>query len=116
MHREPIDLRSTHATMKPHDIKTRAERAVAASRTGSDDNLGRGMELALTIGLFLVLGLLLDHWLGTSPVFTIVLLLLAAIGSFTRMRYTYEASMQRHEAERRERMRAARPSAIDEVA
>ena len=70
------------------------------SARGSDDSLGRGMDVALTVLVFLGLGWLLDRWLGLFPLFTISLVLLSAIGSFLRMKYVYEASMQRLEAER----------------
>jgi len=67
----------------------------------SDSNLARGMDLALTIGAFAVLGILLDRWLGTTPVCTIVGILIASIGQFVRMKYAYDATMERLEAERR---------------
>lgn len=66
-----------------------------------DDTLGRGMDLALVSIVFLGLGYLLDRWLGTQPLFMIVLFLLAVIGQFISMRYRYEARMQQLEAERR---------------
>ena len=65
----------------------------------SDDSLGRGMDLALTLLVFLGLGALIDRWLGIFPVFTIMLTLFAAIGSFVRMKIVYDATMERHEAE-----------------
>lgn len=75
-------------------------------RVDNDDNLGRGMDAALTLLVFLGLGFLLDRWLGTSPVFTITLVLFAAVGVFIRMRYVYEARMRVFEAERADAMRA----------
>lgn len=68
--------------------------------TGNDDTLGRGMDVVLTMVVFLGLGWLLDRWLGLFPVLTISLVLFAAIGSFVRMKYVYDAAMERHEAER----------------
>ncbi len=65
-----------------------------------DSALGRGMDVAIMTLLFLGVGYLLDRWLGTKPVFMIVLVLLALIGEFVRMRYVYEAQMQALEAER----------------
>ncbi len=59
------------------------------------------MDLALTLGAFLVLGWLLDRWVGTTPLFTISLTVLAAAGQFIRMKYVYDAEMERLEAERR---------------
>lgn len=94
--------------MKPLLVKIRSRRAPDAPRPTADDNLGRGMEMALTILLFLGMGWALDEWLGLFPLFTIALVLLASVGMFVRLRYTYEATMQQHEAERLAR-RATRP-------
>ncbi len=74
----------------------------------SDDSLGRGMDLALTLLVFLGLGALIDRWLGLFPLFTIVLVLFAAIGSFVRMKFVYDATMERHEAERSARVPTSR--------
>lgn len=78
----------------------RANRDPKSLSDGSSDSLGRGMDLALTLGLFLGLGWLIDRWLGTAPVFTIALMLIAAVGQFVRMKYVYDAEMERLEAER----------------
>lgn len=72
-----------------------------------DDTLGRGMDMALTIAVFIVVGALLDRWLGTFPVATIACILLASVGSFLRMKYVYDEMMDRHEAERSGRLRLA---------
>jgi len=56
--------------------------------------------MALTMLVFLGLGALIDSWLGIFPVFTIVLVLFAAIGTFVRMKFVYDATMERHEAVR----------------
>ena len=78
----------------------RPGRAPENAPQGNDDTLGRGMDLALTVLVFLVLGWLIDQWLGLFPLFTISLVLFSAIGSFIRMKYVYDATMERHEAER----------------
>ena len=78
----------------------RPGRAPQNAPQGNDDTLGRGMDVALTVLVFLVLGWLLDAWLGLFPLFTISLVLFSAIGSFIRMKYVYDATMERHEAER----------------
>ncbi|MEY2975667.1 MAG: hypothetical protein RIR49_2087 [Actinomycetota bacterium] len=78
-----------------------------ARATGSDDNLGRGMESAVMIGVFLGLGYLLDSWLGTRPLFMIGLVLFGAVGVFVRMKYSYDAAMAAHEEERRSSSRGA---------
>ena len=96
--------------MKPLLFKIRSARAPDAAPASSDDTLGRGMDIALTLLLFLGLGWLLDRWLGVMPLFTIVLVVLAAVGSFIRLKYTYEASMQRLEADRRAGHTTANPA------
>ncbi|MEY2958588.1 MAG: hypothetical protein RLZZ01_1156 [Actinomycetota bacterium] len=61
------------------------------------------MDIALTLLAFLGLGWWIDAWLGTFPLVTVILVVFAAVGTFVRLRYTYEATMQRLEAERAER-------------
>lgn len=101
--------------MKPLLFKIHSRRAPSDEPITADDNLGRGMDLALTIAAFLILGLLLDAWLGTSPLFTVALLVLAAVGSFVRMKYAYDAVMEQHEAQRLARRAAApRPTPSSE--
>ena len=56
--------------------------ARASRASGSDDNLGRGMDTALTVLAFLGIGLLIDIWLGTRPIFTIGLVVFAAVGCY----------------------------------
>jgi hypothetical protein len=69
-------------------------------RSPSDDAIGGGMEIALMVPIFLVLGWLLDRWLGTTPIFMIVMVVLGLIGVFCRLRYSYEAKMREHEEAR----------------
>jgi F0F1-type ATP synthase assembly protein I len=75
----------------------------------SDDAFGRGMEIALTVALFLGLGFALDRWLGTTPLFMIVLTVLALVGFFVSMKYRYDAAMTQLEAERAAKSRTGRP-------
>ena len=88
--------------MKPILSTLRSGRATGGS--GNTDTLGRGMDTALTLLVFLGIGALIDRWLGVFPLFTIVLVVLAAVGTFIRMKFVYDAEMERHEAE----LRAAR--------
>lgn len=81
--------------------RARAGTQPAPPATGGDDSLGRGMDVALTLLVFLVLGWLIDSWLGIFPAFTIGLVVFAAVGTFIRMKYVYDATMERLEAERR---------------
>ena len=77
-------------------------------RIVADDNVGRGMELALLTLLFLGVGYGLDRWLNTKPVFMIALVLLGIVGQILRFRYAYEATMDQLEAERRRLSRSQR--------
>ncbi len=66
-----------------------------------DDTLGRGPDIALTAGFFLLIGLGIDSVTNTRPLFTIVLTVLSLVGSFMRMWYVYDDRMgamqkQRH--------------------
>jgi F0F1-type ATP synthase assembly protein I len=90
----------------------RANRAPKSLSSGSPDTLGRGMDVALTLGVFLVLGWLLDSWFDTAPVFMIALTVIAAVGQFIRMKYVYDAEMERLEAERLAG-RAAKRAGVD---
>lgn len=87
--------------MKPLLLKIRSGSAPVDRRAANDDTLGRGMDLALTLLVFLLLGFALDSWLGVFPLFTIVLVVVAAVGAFVRLKYVYDATMERLEAERR---------------
>ena len=69
-------------------------------RNNSDDGIGRGMEFAILVLLFLGIGYLLDRVFGTKPVFMIVLVVVALIGQFASMWYSYDARMKQHEADR----------------
>jgi F0F1-type ATP synthase assembly protein I len=86
--------------MKLLFTNNRHARAQESAASSSDDSLGRGMDVALTVLVFLGFGWLIDRWLGLFPVFTIALVLFASIGSFVRMKYVYDATMERLESER----------------
>lgn len=74
--------------------------STAPGHQGGADSLGRGMDIALTLLVFLVLGWIVDAWLGVFPLFTISLVVFASIGTFIRLKYVYDATMERLEAER----------------
>ena len=78
----------------------RANRAPKSLASGSTDTLGRGMDVALTLAVFLGFGWLIDRWLGTAPLFMIAFTIIAAVGQFIRIKYVYDAAMERLEAER----------------
>ena len=94
------------------------ERSLASTPAGTD-SLGRGMDVALTLLVFLGLGWLVDSWLGIFPVFTIGLVVFAAVGQFIRLKYVYDATMERLEAERlaqRQSRRAPSETRLEDVA
>jgi len=66
----------------------------------SGQTLGRGMDFALVVLVFLGIGYALDRWLDTKPAFMIGLVVFSVIGQFIKMYFEYTAAMQAHEAER----------------
>ena len=64
--------------------------------------------MAFTVGLFFLIGLVLDRWLGTTPLFMITLTVLAVVGFFISLKYRYTEEMERLEAERAERANAGK--------
>ena len=79
-------------------------------RNNSDDNIGRGMEFAAMVLLFFGAGYALDSWLGTKPIFMIVLVILAIVGQFASLYYGYDERMKAHEQRRQEASRMGRPA------
>lgn len=65
---------------------------------GSADALSRAFDAAVMLALFVGVGLLLDRWLGTRPVFVIILTTLAFVGQFARAWYRYDADMRKIES------------------
>ena len=75
---------------------------VARVAPSSQDSLGRGVEIAVSVGVFFVIGLMLDNAFGTKPLLIIVCTMFSMLGSFTRLWYVYVIDMQRQEKKRRE--------------
>ena len=71
-------------------------------RVNTSDGLGRGMEFAILVVMFLGLGYALDTWLGTKPVFMIVFVVLGIVGQFASLWYGYDTRMKELEAQRRD--------------
>lgn len=67
---------------------------------GTDDRLGKSIDVALVTLVFLGAGWALDHWLDTKPIFMIAFVVLALIGEFVRFWYDYDARMKVLEAQR----------------
>jgi F0F1-type ATP synthase assembly protein I len=80
----------------------------------SNDSVGQGVDIALTVALFFGVGFGLDRWLGTTPVFMIVMTLLASVGFFAKFKYDYDARMDEHEAERAARANAGKSPLVDQ--
>lgn len=74
----------------------------------ADSTSTQGMDAALTLLLFFGLGFGIDRWLGTTPLFMVVLSVLAGIGFFVKFKYRYDAEMERLEAQRRAHVDEAR--------
>ena len=74
---------------------------VARTATSSHDSLGRGVEIAVSVGVFFMVGLLLDNAFETRPVFMILCSLFSVLGSFARLWFVYDTDMQTQEVKRR---------------
>lgn len=64
-----------------------------------DDVAARGFELVLTPVVFALLGLLVDDWIGTTPLFTVAFAVLALGGAAYMLWFRYEQQMKAHEAD-----------------
>jgi F0F1-type ATP synthase assembly protein I len=73
---------------------------------GLGDALAQAFDVAATTAIFFFFGWLLDRWLGTKPLFMIMLTLLCLIAKLYLMLTTYNEKMKRLEAERTETVRA----------
>lgn len=62
--------------------------------------IGRGMDFAILVLLFLGIGYGMDRVLGTKPVFMIIWCGLAIVGQFVTLWYQYNGRMTVLEAER----------------
>ena len=67
------------------------------SYQGFGETLARSFEMVGAPLIFGFVGYLLDRWLGTSPLFVIVLSLFAVAGTAARMYFGYEQQMREEE-------------------
>jgi F0F1-type ATP synthase assembly protein I len=67
---------------------------------GFSNALGRAVELVGTVLIFVLIGLWIDSRLGTKPLFTLVLGVLAIIGQGLVAYYRYKAEMATEEEEK----------------
>ncbi len=68
-----------------------------ALNNGFGNALALAVEIVVTPLLFALFGWLIDRWLGTGPLFTLVLGLFAAVGLAVRLYYQYRDDMAREE-------------------
>ena len=76
------------------DLKARQE-----MNQGFGNALALAVEMVMTPMLFALLGWALDRWLGTGPVFLILLALFGAVGMALKTYYAYVEKMRQHEQE-----------------
>ncbi len=81
------------------------------TRVNTEDPLGRGLDAVVVLVLFFGAGFGLDRLFGTTPVFMIAFTLLGGVGLFIKFKYSYDARMEQHEAERRARLGRAQAPA-----
>ncbi len=86
----------------------------AATKVG--DGLSRGFELVATTAIFLGIGWLVDRWLGTQPVFMLLLTVFALVGQGFLLYVRYEQEMRGHDAVRAEQQRQLGAGSDAEVA
>ncbi len=90
-------------TRRPTAIAQRVTTVLGRPNGGNsvDQGLGQGMEMAITVVVFLGIGWLLDLAFDTQPVFMIALVVFSVVGQFVKMWFVYDARMKTLEAERR---------------
>jgi Flp pilus assembly protein TadB len=66
--------------------------------SGLGNALNQAFEYAVISFLFGLAGYGLDKWTGLLPLFTIVFVVVAFVGLFARMWYSYDAAMKAEEA------------------
>ena len=72
---------------------------------GSDDSMTKGIEIAGTVLVLFAIGFFVDRWLGTAPVFMVLLTIIAMIVQFIKMYYVYSSAMRHLEQKRVEESR-----------
>ena len=70
-----------------------------------DKGISQGVELAVGVLVFFLIGLGIDTWLGTVPIFMISLTVFGVVGYFVRMYYSYSSAMMKLEQERLDKSR-----------
>ena len=70
----------------------------AKALEGADDGVTAAFELVLTPALFAFFGWLLDRWLGTTPLFILLLAGIVAAYELWKLWFNYTARMKTLEA------------------
>ena len=81
-------------------LKVLPDQRKIAEHQQSGQTLGRGMDFALVVLVFLGIGYGLDRWLDTRPAFMVGLVIFSVVGQFIKMYFEYTAEMKVHEAQR----------------
>lgn len=76
--------------------------------TPVDKGISQGAELAVGVLVFFLIGLGIDTWLGTVPVFMIGMTVFGVVGYFVRIYYSYNSAMTKLEKERFDNSRGDR--------
>ena len=66
----------------------------------TSDNLGHGAEIAGVVLVFFLIGLGLDAWLNTTPLFMVILSIVAVVEQFAKMYFVYTHQMRELEKDR----------------
>ncbi|MDP2291156.1 MAG: AtpZ/AtpI family protein [Actinomycetota bacterium] len=82
-------------------MKVLPDQRTIAEHQRSGQTLGRGMDFALVVLVFLGIGYGLDRWLDTRPLFMIGLVVFSVVGQFIKMYFEYTAAMTELEAQRK---------------
>lgn len=77
-------------------------------RKDEGEGFGQAIELAVSIAVFALIGVALDAWVGTRPLWTIVFIAFAAVGGFASAYYRYAHRSARQDAGKPWTRRAAR--------
>jgi len=93
--------------------RSMSNRSGSHRASGVDAGLGQGMELALTVVIFLGVGWLVDSWVGTRPIFTLAFVIFAVTGQMVRMWFEYDARMKVLESERLEKVYRSRATSSE---
>ncbi len=93
---QPSRLGRLTAHLTRREPAARPGDAPAGSSLG--DGFTRSFELAVTPAVVGLGGFGLDRWLGTTPVLTVVLTVLALVGVVASLYFGYRREMEGHEA------------------